>query len=94
MPDHISPQIVSERSRHMHALGANLERTFRRRFLGRTMDVLWEADEPSGDSLVWSGLTDNYLRISAPGGPGLRNVVTPVRLVADTPGGLTGEVAL
>ena len=92
MPDHISPQIVSERSRRMHALGAKLERTFRRRFLGRTMDVLWEADEPNGDSLVWSGLTDNYLRISAPGGPGLRNVVTPVRLVADTPGGLTGEI--
>jgi threonylcarbamoyladenosine tRNA methylthiotransferase MtaB len=94
MPDDISPQIVSERSQRMHRLGAKLERTFRRRFLGRTMDVLWEADEPNGVGLVWSGLTDNYLRISAPGGPGLRNVVTPVRLVADSPVGLVGEIVL
>jgi threonylcarbamoyladenosine tRNA methylthiotransferase MtaB len=94
MPGHISPQIVSERSQRMHRLGAKLERTFRRRFLGRTMDVLWEADEPNGVGLVWSGLTDNYLRISAPGDPGLRNVITPVRLVADSPGGLKGELVL
>jgi threonylcarbamoyladenosine tRNA methylthiotransferase MtaB len=94
MPGHVAPQIVSERSHRMHTMGAKLESTFRRRFLGRTMDVLWEADEPNGDGLVWSGLTDNYLRISAPGGPGLRNVVTPVRLVADTPGGLKGEIVL
>jgi threonylcarbamoyladenosine tRNA methylthiotransferase MtaB len=92
MPSQVSHQIVAERSRCMHVLGDRLERAFRGRFLGRTMDVLWEADEPNGDGLVWSGLTDNYLRISAPGGPDLHNVVTPVRLVADSPGGLTGQI--
>jgi threonylcarbamoyladenosine tRNA methylthiotransferase MtaB len=92
MPGQISPKVVTERSRRMHALGNRLERAFRRRFLGRTMDVLWEMDEPNDDGLVWSGLTDNYLRVSAPGGPGLRNVVTPVRLVADTPGGPMGQI--
>jgi hypothetical protein len=56
------------------------------------MDVLWETSELNGDGLLWKGLTDNYLRVSAPGGPGLRNVVTPVRLVADTPGGLGGKI--
>jgi len=92
MPGQVSPQVVAERSRRMHQLGDRLEHTFRRRFVGRTMDVLWESDEPNGNGLLWSGLTDNYLRVSAPGGPGLRNVVTPVRLVADTPGGLTGDI--
>jgi threonylcarbamoyladenosine tRNA methylthiotransferase MtaB len=92
MPGQVSPQVVTERSRRMHVLGDRLERAFRRRFVGRTMDVLWETDEPNGDGLLWSGLTDNYLRVSAPGGPGLRNVVTPVRVVADTPGGLTGQI--
>jgi threonylcarbamoyladenosine tRNA methylthiotransferase MtaB len=92
MPGQISPQVVAERSRRMHALGERLERGFRGRFVGRIMDVLWEADEPNGDGLVWSGLTDNYLRVSAPGGSNLRNVVTPVRLVADAPGGLTGQI--
>jgi hypothetical protein len=56
------------------------------------MDVLWEIDEPNGVGSVWSGLTDNYLRVSAPGGPGLRNVITPVQLVVDTPGGLEGQI--
>ncbi len=92
MPGQVSPQVVTERSRRMHALGDRLERAFRRRFVGRTMDVLWETNEPNGDGLLWSGLTDNYLRVSAPGGPGLRNVVTPVRVVADTPGGLAGQI--
>jgi threonylcarbamoyladenosine tRNA methylthiotransferase MtaB len=92
MPGQVPAQVVAERSRQMHALGDKLERAFRRRFLGRTMDVLWETDEPNGSGVLWSGLTDNYLRVSASGGPGLRNVVTPVRLVADTPTGLAGEI--
>lgn len=92
MPGQVSPTITTERSRRMRALGNRLERAFRRRFLGRTMDVLWEMDEPNGNGLVWSGLTDNYLRVTAPGSSGLRNEVTPVRLVADTPAGLTGEI--
>lgn len=86
------PDVTDERSRRMHELGAGLERAFRRRFVGRTMDVLWETDRPNGDGLLWSGLTDNYLRVSAWGGPGLRNVVTAVRLVADAPGGLMGQI--
>ena len=94
MPGRVSPEVMAERSRRMHELGAEMERTFRRRFLGRTMTVLWETAEPSGngDEPMWSGLTDNYLRVSAPGGANLRNVITPVRLVADTPGGLVGEI--
>ena len=93
MRGQVSPQVMSERSSQMHALGERLEHTFRRRFVGRTMDVLWEADEPdSGGCLLWKGLTDNYLRVSALGGPELRNVITPVRLVADTAGGLAGEI--
>ncbi len=94
MPGQVPPDVAAGRSRRMHELGARLERAFRRRFLGRTMSVLWETGKPDGegDNLLWSGLTDNYLRVSAPGGPGLRNVVTPVRLVADTSGGLLGQI--
>jgi threonylcarbamoyladenosine tRNA methylthiotransferase MtaB len=93
MRDQVPAEVAAERSHRMHRLGDTLEHTFRRRFLGRTIDVLWETCEPGHNGLLlWSGLTDNYLRVSAPGGPGLRNVVTPVRLVADTPGGLVGEL--
>lgn len=69
-----------------------MERSFRHRFLGRTMHVLWESAEPDGANLLWSGLTDNYLRVSASEGPHLRNTITPVRLVAHTPTGLRGQI--
>jgi threonylcarbamoyladenosine tRNA methylthiotransferase MtaB len=92
MRGQVSPELMAERGQRMHALGTRLERAFRRRFVGRTMDVLWETDEPHGDSYLWNGLTDNYLRVSAPGWAGLRNVVTPVQLLADAPGGLAGRI--
>jgi threonylcarbamoyladenosine tRNA methylthiotransferase MtaB len=92
MRGQVPSDIIEGRSRRMHDLGTRLERAFRRRFLGRTMEALWETGEANGEGLLWSGLTENYLRVSARGGPGLRNVVTPVRLVADTPDGLLGHI--
>jgi len=93
MRNQVPAAVAAERSQRMHELNNKLEHTFRRRFVGRTMDVLWETCQPGRDgSLEWDGLTDNYLRVLAPGGPGLRNVVTPVRLVADTPQGLVGQL--
>ncbi len=90
--DQVPPKVTNTRSHRMHALGESLERAFRRRFVGRTMNVLWEKYDLHGSSLVWRGLTENYLRVSAPGDPDLRNTVTPVRLIADTPEGLVGQV--
>ncbi len=92
MRGQVPSDVIEGRSRRMHGLGTRLERAFRRRFFGRTMEALWETSEVNGEGLLWSGLTENYLRVSARGGPGLRNVVTPVRLVADTPDGLLGHI--
>jgi threonylcarbamoyladenosine tRNA methylthiotransferase MtaB len=91
MRDQVPLAAVAERSQRMHELNDRLEHTFRRRFVGRTMNVLWETCQPGRDgTLKWDGLTDNYLRVLAPGGPGLHNVITPVRLVADRLDGLVG----
>jgi threonylcarbamoyladenosine tRNA methylthiotransferase MtaB len=92
MPNQVPADVIGERGQRMHRLGAKLERAFRARFVGRTMDVLWETGEASGDSLQWSGLTNNYLRVLAQGGRNLRNAITPVHLVADTPSGLLGQI--
>jgi len=92
MRSQVPPPVMAERSRQMHALGHKLERAFHRRFIGATREVLWETEEPNRGGLSWKGLTDNYVRVSAPGGPGLRNVITPVRLMAEMPGGLVGEI--
>lgn len=92
MADQVPPEVAAERSQRARQVGARTERSFRHSFLGRTMDVLWEGAEPNGANLLWSGLTDNYLRVSASGGPYLRNTITPVRLVAHTPTGLRGHI--
>jgi tRNA A37 methylthiotransferase MiaB len=92
MPDQVPGPIAAGRSQLLHQLGDRMEHTFRRHFLGRTMDVLWETGEAEGADWLWDGLTENYLRVSATGGPALRNVITPARLVADAGNGLRGEI--
>ena len=93
MRSQVPAVVAAERSQRMHELNDTLEHAFRRRFVGRTMDVLWETCQPGRDgSLEWDGLTDNYLRVLASGGPGLHNAVTAVRLVADGPQGLLGKL--
>jgi threonylcarbamoyladenosine tRNA methylthiotransferase MtaB len=92
MPGQVPSDVIEGRSRRMHDLGTRLERAFRRRFFGRTMEALWETGEVNGEGLLWSGFTENYLRVSARGGPDLRNVVTPVQLMADTSSGLMGQI--
>ncbi len=92
MADQVPPEVAAKRSHRAHQVAARMERSFRHRFLGRTMDVLWESAEPNGPNLLWSGLTDNYLRVSASEGQNLRNTITPVRLVAHTPTGLRGQI--
>jgi threonylcarbamoyladenosine tRNA methylthiotransferase MtaB len=92
MRDQISPQVTTERACKMHMLNDRLECAFRQHFLGRTMEVLWETGEPDGQAMLWKGLTDNYLRVSAPGGPGLRNIITPVHLTAEVDDGLLGRI--
>jgi threonylcarbamoyladenosine tRNA methylthiotransferase MtaB len=92
MPDQVPGPTAAGRSQLLHQLGDRMEHAFRRHFLGRTMEVLWETGEAEGADWLWDGLTENYLRVSATGGPALRNVITPTRLVSDAGDGLRGEI--
>ena len=56
-------------------------RAFRLGQLGRTRPVLWESARQTGAVPVWSGLTDNYIRVSAQEQRDLRNVVTRAQLL-------------
>lgn len=84
---HVPKAVKQERSRRMHELAARTGRGERMRFLGATRPVLWEGagkeltDRPG--TLLWTGLTDNYLRVMAhaPACVNLANRITPVRLV-------------
>jgi threonylcarbamoyladenosine tRNA methylthiotransferase MtaB len=95
MRDKVPPAVAQHRSGEMHTLNARLEDSFRRRFVGREMSVLWESSEPYGFGLQWSGLTGNYLRVvtQTPSGTNLRNQVIPTALVDTAPAALWGQLS-
>jgi threonylcarbamoyladenosine tRNA methylthiotransferase MtaB len=94
MRGQVRPQVARERSERMHALNAGLEQSFRRKFVGRTMPVLWESSEPFGFGLQWSGLTGNYLRVVTQTGPevDLQNKDLDTELVETAPAALIGQL--
>jgi threonylcarbamoyladenosine tRNA methylthiotransferase MtaB len=77
MPRQVEDKVKRERSRRMLALARANIRNFKRKFLGKTMLVLWEK-ETCG---IWSGLTDNYIRAYAKSDQDLTNRLLPVKLV-------------
>jgi len=77
MPDRVEDKTKQERSRKMRALGRAGIRNFRKKFLGKTVTVLWEKQTCG----VWSGLTDNYIRVFAKSDKDLANKLMPVTLV-------------
>ena len=72
----------------MLALAQESAWSFRRRFLGRTLTVLFE-QQSNG---VWSGLTDNYVKVYTKSGDDLTNKLLPVRLVEVYRDGVWGEI--
>ncbi len=87
LADDVAPNVKKRRSEELHALDAQLRAAYRSRFLGRTMDVLWEEQSAEG----WCGLTDNYLKVYALGDE-LAGLITPTRLDALANDGMRGEI--
>jgi len=60
----------------MITLAEESAHSFRRSFLGKTIHVLWEQKKKG----IWSGLTDNYIRVYTRSKEDLSNKITKVRL--------------
>ena len=91
MPDQVQEAVKASRSRAMRQLGNRQVRAFHRRFVGRTLSVLWETANSDGQ---WRGLTDNYLTVTTASEAGLANLITPTHLTAVAGQGLCGDVIL
>jgi threonylcarbamoyladenosine tRNA methylthiotransferase MtaB len=89
MARQVRATVNKERAAHMAGIGRRCAVAYRRHFLGRTMDVLWEAQR-SGQ---WSGLTDNYIRVWVVSSQALSNRILPARLTEVTQRGMRGELA-
>jgi len=88
MPQMVAAMVKKERSRRMLALAKESEQNFHRRFLGQTRAILWEKQTKG----VWSGLTDNYIRVYTRNGEDLTNQLLDTRLVDAGGDGVWGEV--
>jgi threonylcarbamoyladenosine tRNA methylthiotransferase MtaB len=89
LPHPIGPKVCDARARAMRELGEEQALRFRQRFVGRDMVVLWEQRQRDG---LWTGLTDNYLRVVAPAEGNLHNRLVAAQLLDAHNGHLVGEV--
>jgi threonylcarbamoyladenosine tRNA methylthiotransferase MtaB len=89
LSNQIPRAIRNARAREMRGLAAGQALRFRQQFVGREMAVLWEQRRSDG---LWTGLTDNYLRVVTPGHGDWHNRLTLTRLCAVQNGCLVGEV--
>jgi len=90
MPDRVGDKIKRERSQRMLALAKESAQNFRHQFLGKTMPVLWEQQSDG----IWSGLTDNYIKVYTRSDEDLTNKLLPVKLVEVSGDGVWGELAI
>jgi threonylcarbamoyladenosine tRNA methylthiotransferase MtaB len=90
LPGQVSDRVKKLRSHIMLELAEDSARFFHRRFLGRTMPVLFE--QRSGG--VWSGLTANYIKVYTKASDDLTNKLLPVRLRELYKDGVWGNINL
>lgn len=91
MPQQVDEKVKRERSRRMLQLAEESSHRFYQQSLGQSRMVLWER-ELSPESGVYSGLTDNYIRVFTRSCFPLTNQLLPMRLVKLHGGGLWAEI--
>lgn len=93
MPDQIPNATKKERTRRMIELGKQLSHSYHQGFIGQTRPVLWETNIGANkDNLLWSGYSDNYIRVTAAGPVNLFNSVTPARFLGAQADGAAGTI--
>ncbi|MEO5951526.1 MAG: tRNA (N(6)-L-threonylcarbamoyladenosine(37)-C(2))-methylthiotransferase MtaB [Chloroflexia bacterium] len=88
MVGQVSPEVKHARTLEMMKVSEGAEAEYAVRHLGQRRMVLWENAEDG----VWTGLTDNYLRVHTRGAADLRNVITGARITEYDARGLWAEL--
>lgn len=90
LPNAIPAGTNKARSAELCALSRAKRLAFYHRHVGRTVSVLFETRNQSG---LFTGLTDNYIRVGVPAGADLSNQLRPVRLTGAMDGLALGAAA-
>jgi len=88
LPQQVEDKVKKQRSQKMLALAKESAHNFSRRFLGRTMTVLFE-QQSNG---IWSGHTANYIKVYTKTTADLANKLLPLKLVEVKGDGVWGEI--
>jgi len=89
MADKVGDSEKKRRCQAMLDLARRVSRSFRERFVGQGMNVLWEGNKDG----IWFGLTENYMRVFLLSHELLSNSIVPTKMVAQHDGILQGELA-
>ncbi len=87
MPAQVPDSVKTQRNRNLGILSKECAESYRQKFTGRTMDVLWETQ--SGG--IWSGYTSNYIRVFTKSKCNLCNRITQIKLGKPFRDGMWGE---
>ena len=90
MPHPVADRVKKQRSERLLTLAEESAQNFHQQFLGKTMSVLWEKQTDG----IWSGLTDNYIKVYTKSNEDLTNKLLPVRLVEVRGDGVWGDVGI
>jgi threonylcarbamoyladenosine tRNA methylthiotransferase MtaB len=88
LPQPVTDKIKKQRTDRMLTLAKESAQNFGQQFLGRVLPVLWEKQA----ARVWTGLTDNYIKVYTKSDVDITNQLLLVQLVEVYRDGLWGEV--
>ena len=88
----VSPQVKGHRVEVLMDLAREQAGRFRRSLIGKVRPVLWEGRVWQDGRWLWSGLTDNYVRVLAEDSRPLGNTITDTLHQGELNGSLHGRV--
>ena len=93
MKGQVRPELRKERNHILHDALDESEQSYRKKFVGRTMSVLWESTSEMGEwGWQMEGLTGNYLRVNAFAASPRWNEIDEVLIQAGAGDHLKGEI--
>jgi len=91
-PDPVAPSVAQARGRTLARLGRESALRHHRRLIGREVTVLFEASREGREGRTWSGLTDTYVRVTAPSADDLHNTLRRVLCEGADASGVWGRI--
>jgi len=91
-PDPVAPSVAQARGRALARLGRESALRYHRRLIGLEVTVLFEASREGREGRTWSGLTDTYVRVTAPSADDLHNTLRRVRCEGADASGVWGRI--